>query len=154
MSSKTTSPDAIARAKALAETSLLSWRDIALETGVPASTIGAHARREKWQRPDARAPMHAMPARLWDAANQHLASIEAQLKTGATTTALRDLAVLIKMIGDLLALNAEVAAQPQPAREKSDADIRDAIWQNIQRLRALDGGTQGKSHESALSGNP
>ena len=154
MSAKTTSPDALARAKALAETSLLSLRDIGLETGLSPATIGAYAKREKWQRPDARAPAYAMPARLWEAANQHLASIEAQLKTGATTTALRDLSVLIKMIGDLMALNAEIAAQPQPAREKSDADIRDAIWQNIQRLRALEGGGQGKTHESALSANP
>lgn len=154
MPTKTARPDALARAKALAETSLLSFRDIALETGVPASTVGAHARREKWQRPEARAGMDAMPARLWEAANQHLASIEAQLKTGATTNALRDLAVLIKMIGDLMALNAEVAAQPQPAREKTDADIRDALWQNIQRLQALDGGGQGKRPGSAFSGNP
>lgn len=150
----TARPDALARAKALAETSLLSFRDIALETGVPASTIGTYARREKWQRPEARARMDAMPARLWEAANQHLASIEAQLKSGATTNALRDLAVLIKLIGDLMALNAEVAAQPQPAREKPDAEIRDAIWQNIQRMQALEGGSEGNSRESALPGNP
>ena len=139
MPQKSTHPDVVARARALAETSLLSFRAIALETGVSATTLAKHARQDAWQRPGRAPPRHLLTTRLWLVADQQLASIEAQLKDGASNAALRDLSVLAKVMRDLAAFEGEAGTQPPPAPAKTDAEIRDTIWQRILQLRALEG---------------
>ena len=132
-------PEQISRARALAETSLLSFRDIALETGLSATILAKHARLDGWQRPGRAPPRHLLTARLWLVADQQLASIEAQLKDGAANAALRDLAVLAKVMRDLAAFEGEAGSQALPPPVKTEAEIRDTIWQRILRLRALEG---------------
>ncbi len=127
----------LSKARALAETSLMPLADIARETGLSPRLVGKYAKSEHWQRPSAQPTRQQIIARLWQSAGQNLESIEAQLKDGATTAALRDLAVLTKVMRDLAALDAETITDvPEPA--PGDASLRAEILQRMQRMRALD----------------
>ena len=111
--------------------------DIARETGLSPRLVGKYAKSENWQRPPAQPTRQQIVARLWQSAGQNMESIEAQLKQGATTAALRDLAVLTKVMRDLAALDAETPPDiPEPPQ--SDADLRTEILRRLQRMQALD----------------
>lgn len=122
------------QARMLAETSLMPLSDIARSTGLSARIIGQLAARENWLRPPSALSRAQIVARLWQSAGQNLDSIEAQLKEGAAAAALRDLAVLTKIMRDLASLDAPEA----PPAPRTPAETRAEIIRRLERMRAMD----------------
>lgn len=122
------------RAQTLAETSLMPLADIARETGLSVRMIGQYAEKENWQRPPSALSRTQIVARLWQSAGQNLESIETQLKDGAAAAALRDLAMLTKIMRDLSVLDA-----PEPPHAPAtQAQTKAEILRRLGRIRAME----------------
>ena len=108
--------------------------DIALATGLSLKIIGKYAENENWQRPPSVLSRMQIVTRLWQNAGQNLESIEAQLTQGAPAAALRDLAVLTKILRDLAALDTP-EAPPAPA---TAAQTKAEIIRRLERMQAYE----------------
>lgn len=123
------------KARVLAETSLSPLADIALATGLSLRMIGKYAENEQWQRPPSALSRTQIVARLWQNAGQNLESIEAQLRDGAPAAALRDLAMLTKILRDLAALD----TPDVPPAAATAAQTKAEIIRRLERMQAMHG---------------
>ena len=129
-------PKIIARARVLVETTAMPLTAIARETGISAQALGKQAKAGSWVRPSSQPPRHVIIARLWQSVAQNLESIEAQLREGQAAAALRDLAVLTKIMRDLAVLGSEIPDGSAPPRPPDD--LRAEIALRLQRLQVME----------------
>ncbi len=150
MPSNATDPDKIAKARHLAQEIGRPLAAIAREVGLPVSTLRGIARRQGWRANPA--PTTASPiipeltqgqqragliARLWRAAERHMAVIDAELAAGGSATCVRDMAVLSKILRDLDVL--EKAHPPEPAPQEAEgASLEGLRTELLRRLKGLE----------------
>ena len=129
-------PEIIAKARVLVETTAMPLTAIARETGISVPSLRKQAKAGNWLRPSSQLPRHVILGRLWLSVAQNLESMEAQLREGEAAGALRDLAVLTKIMRDLAVLGSEIPDGSTASRPPDD--LRAEIALRLQRLQVME----------------